>query len=774
MKKSNHPWLLAITGVLLAGLALAVPLQSWAQNLSKAEDVLSTIPAGDASMQVFGHLIGDHLKNPFTTLGAPQTLFGTLFLTLNTFVFLIGVIFASYGIGAGIVQTAHEGQVLGRRMSAIWMPVRMVTGVAGMIPIFGGFSLAQAVMMLASLLGIGLANYGWNQVITGFDQFSGMVRPAVGEKIGDSTPLGLAYGIFSSEVCAVAHARYLSQMPYVAASERLVRHTASVGAVKAQAIIGWGRVNDFGSTDDYCGRMEVKSLQAEALDTLGTPPTFGFSVNSVNYYAISNAMRAGIPGASQELWSAVAPLAVQWHANWVLAKDTGQMPPVPMQEIEAAAGRFASTLARVGKSAAPDDGAVRDQAKDAMTKYGWFGAGAWYSTLAEAQTAMSDAFKSVEITVVDPTALMMDEKFTYSEDSRTAMSAYLTLLGSRASAGGNGASDSLSLAFGRFGDLENQTGNLSLGQTVVSMTLKGLGTGGGQHAFINPITMLKNVGDYLMTAVQAVYFRGSLAEAVPALGAAKKLAGAGGALTSGFIKNIASAGADAGGKGMDLVGASLSALFVVGALMSLYFPFIPFIAWMGGLVQYVTIFFEGLVAAPIWAFAHLDADGEGMGQRAERGYIFVLNMLFRPFLMVLGFVMASGLLVVLGTLQMVLFMPAMANVQGNSLTGAASIFILLGIFCMLNITLIHGLFNMVTLIPDQVLGWVGNMGNTQLGKEVEEKAHQMFVNMGRTMGGGVNASPAKKSAPDNARDGGDKAAAALRRGSSSHGGKPRG
>lgn len=767
MKRSNHPWLLAIAGVLLAGLALALPLHSWAQ-MSKAEDVLSAIPAGDASMQVFGHLIGDHLKNPFTTLGAPQTLLGTLFLTLNTFTFLVGVLYVSYGITSGIVQTAHEGQVLGRRMSAIWMPIRMVTGVAGMIPFFGGFSLAQAVMMLASLLGIGLANYGWKQVITSFDQFSGMVRPAVGEKIGGATPLGLAYGIFSSEVCAAAHARYLSQMPNVSSSERLVRHTSSVGTVKAQAIIGWGRVTDFGSTDDYCGRMEIKSLQALQQDTSGTPPTFGFSVNSVNYYAIANAMRAGIPGASQELWSAVAPLAVQWHANWLLAKDSGQMPAVPMEAIELAAGRFASSLGAAGKAASPDEGAVRNQAKQAMTRYGWFGAGAWYSTLAEAQTAMSDAFKSVEITVVDPTTLMMDDKFAYSEDQRTAMSAYLKLLSARATASGSGASDSLSLAFGKLG-ITNETGNMSMGQTIVSLTLKGLGTGGGQHVLVNPIIMLKNVGDYLMTAVQGYFFGESVASKVPAISAAKKFASAAGPL-SGLAGKVPGVGAifDLTDKAGMLLQMSLGALFAVGALMSLYFPFIPFIAWMGGLVQYVTIFFEGLVAAPIWAFAHLDVEGEGMGQRAERGYIFILNMLFRPFLMILGFVLAAGLLVVLGTLQMVLFMPAMANVQGNSLTGAASILILLGIFCMLNITLIHGLFNMVTLIPDQVLGWVGNMGNTQLGKEVEEKAHQMFVSLGRTMAGGVNASPAK-SARDKA---GDKAAASLRRGGvGSHDGK---
>ena len=228
---------------------------------------------------------------------------------------------------------------------------------------------------------------------------------------------------------------------------------------------------------------------------------------------------------------------------------------------------------------------------------------------------------------------------------------------------------------------------------------------------------------------------------VPAIGAADKLASVAGAM-SGVASKVPGGGAalDMADKMGMLIQMGMGALFVVGALMSLYFPFIPFVAWMGGIVQYVTIFFEGLVAAPIWAFAHLDADGEGMGQRAERGYIFVLNMLFRPFLMVLGFVLASGLLVVMGTLQMVLFMPAMANVQGNSLTGLASILILLGIYCMLNITLIHGLFNMITLIPDQVLGWVGNMGNTQLGKEVEEKAHQMFVNLGRGMSGAMEGS----------------------------------
>lgn len=739
MKSSKARWLFILVGVLLATAAMTVPLQSLAQGLTSVDSVLGATEGNDASMRVFGHLIGDNLKNPFTTLGAPQTLFGKLFLTLNTFTFLVGVLFASYGIGAGIVQTAHEGQVLGRRMSAIWMPIRMVTGVAGMIPFFGGFSLAQAVMMLASLLGIGLANYGWKQVISEFDQFSGMVRPAVGEKIAANSPLGLAYGIFSSEICAAARQEYLNGLaaPGASDSDKLRRHTTSMGVVKATAVVGYGLPRG-GQTDSHCGRMEVKSLKGEATGSYTTSVSFGFTVGSVNYNAISNAMRNGIPGATEALWANVAPKAREWHRNWLLARDSGQPPPVPFTAIEEAAATFASTLGSAGKGAAPDAGAITNDAKEAMTRYGWFGAGAWYATLAQGQTAMMDAFKSVEITVVDPTELMMNESSAqkYSDAEKDAMSAYLKLVGERQK-GGTSPSDSFSLAMGKLGDISTDTGNYSLGQSMVSMLLKSVGSGTGGGDYVNPIIMLKNVGDYLMTGVQTAYFGMGVLEAVPAFKSAKLI----GAVTDGLTAAAGKSGA-AGGvadKVGSIIELLMGAIFAAGALMSLYIPFIPFIAWMGALIQYVTIFFEGLVAAPIWAFAHLDADGEGMGQRAERGYIFILNMLFRPFLMVLGFVLAAGLLVVLGTFQMVMFMPAMANVQGNSITGVASILLLLGIFCMLNITMIHGLFNLITLIPDQVLGWVGNMGNTQLGKEVEEKAHQLFVGMGRGMAGGMSA-----------------------------------
>jgi conjugal transfer/type IV secretion protein DotA/TraY len=737
--------------VLLALVATALmvfsPAAAAQEQLTNVDQVFGATRDTDASMKVFGHLIGEHLKNPFTTLGAPDTLFGVLFLTLNSFVFLIGIIFASYGIGAGIVQTAHEGQVLGKRMSAVWMPIRMVTGIAGLIPFFGGFSLAQAVMLLAALLGIGVANVGWDQVVNRFDSFSGMVRPAVGEGAPNNAPLGMAYAVFTSELCVAAHNDELA-MTNADPSERLYRHSTQAGYLRAMAVLGSGkRKNSFTTqTNDYCGRVEVASTAPEKSENPsgGDRFGFGFTVNSVNYNTISNAIRNGIAPASQQMMDALSPLAQNWYRDWKSAKVKGKpAPPAPFPEIERQASIFASTIGSLGRSAMPTSSGFEQPAKEAMQKYGWFGAGAWYATLAEAQNAILEGFKSLEIKVTDVSVLIDEQKYTYSDVVADPIKALLVQVPKPSSSSSENPDTFAQMWDTPLLDISNPTGNYSLGQKLVKLAIKGGASGSGGGEFINPVIMLKNIGDYLMSSVQAFYFGSDIAQNVPALKGAKGLLAAKSALSKasdskGVLGAVVGSLGSLFSSSAGIVGLMLGALFAMGALMSLYIPFIPFIAWMGGIIQYVTIFFEGLVAAPIWAFAHLDAEGEGMGQRSERGYVFLLNMLFRPFLMIVGFVLAAGLVVVLGTFQAILFLPAMANVQGSSLTGVASIVLLIGIFVMINITLIHGLFNLITLIPDQVLGWVGNLTGVHLGKETEDKVNALFVRMG-----GVMASPIK-------------------------------
>src|SRR5260363_143137 len=100
---------------------------------------------------------------------------------------------------------------------------------------------------------------------------------------------------------------------------------------------------------------------------------------------------------------------------------------------------------------------------------------------------------------------------------------------------------------------------------------------------------------------------------------------------------------------------------------------LPFIIWFGGVVSWFAVVGEAMIAAPLWAMTHLDGDGEGMGPRTTHGHIFLLNLIFRPVFMVIGFVLAGAGIMVLGTLLNAMFGVAMQEAEYGSSTGRVRI-----------------------------------------------------------------------------------------------------
>lgn len=146
-------------------------------------------------------------------------------------------------------------------------------------------------------------------------------------------------------------------------------------------------------------------------------------------------------------------------------------------------------------------------------------------------------------------------------------------------------------------------------------------------------------------------------------------------------------------------------LFGFGITLSIYVPFIPFIIWFAAIINWLVFVAIGVVAAPLWAFAHLS--GEDNGNRTTHGYLFMFNAMLRPVLMVAAFILAGAILVAGGTLLNGLFGPALANAQTDSWTGVVSIIGFIGIYISVSLTLIHTSFNLIFMIPDKVMEWIG-------------------------------------------------------------------
>ena len=781
-------------GLMLLAMAGAYAQVSAAAGAPQIQQYLSATPSGDLSVAVFTAALGSFFTSPFTQVGAPTTVVGTVFMMFNAGIFAIGMVWVTYGIGAGIIQTAHEGVVLGKRFNPLWMPIRMTMGIGGLAPIFSGYSLSQAVMMFLASLGIGLCNFMWTGAVGMMSGGQPLISPAfMAPPTGGSSYEQAAQAIFIGRVCQDA---WNSNQATVAATLAGQYDNAQPGDPRLQGLMPApvpAAPNDVlevtnpldspaGQADPYQGANDPSSgLAGVDPNNLGTAAggaalpaktgvsfdgpqqpamcgsvwvandgqgsrqassLVGFRVASVNYpqlgAQVQQAYVSNFPAFKQQ----GEALADAWWNQYVADSGTGNpaganaphWPLFPQAQLAALAQNYAGRVqAAVGADGSSQTlKALDGQARQEMLRYGWFGAGGWYATMSELQSSVDQAAQDVVLQVSMPTKVAMTNSTT-GQALAAIMNSYTT---ARRTVGHDGSL------------ITTPTGNMSLGQAVVSKIIDMASAGtpgqlaGSGTPLVDPIMGMKNLGDYLMTLGEA-----------PVVSKVGLWATEIGAALTGQVEVAAGAQTirDAMNEKLGGVIEGATVLFFLGAFLSLYIPLVPFIHWWSGILQYVTVVFEGLAAAPLWAFAHLDANGEGLGGRTERGYIFALNVLFRPALMLIGFILAAGVMLLLGSVLAALFLPAMANMQGNSVTGVASVIGFVILYGLLNLTLISGAFNLVSLLPDQVLGWIGHSGGMQLGKEVGDKVHGLVV---ASMGGARRALPPKRpSAPDETRGG---------------------
>ncbi|MCW0137268.1 DotA/TraY family protein [Escherichia coli] len=134
--------------ILLAILASLLLTQS-----AYAAD-LFTVPETDKSKLWFlDILFPDNLAE--SPLASTMTI-------LNSAVLLVGGILAAYTLIAGTMSTAHDGEMLGKKWSSMWLPVRTALGTAMILPAAGGFCAAQVMVLWMINQGVGLADTVWN------------------------------------------------------------------------------------------------------------------------------------------------------------------------------------------------------------------------------------------------------------------------------------------------------------------------------------------------------------------------------------------------------------------------------------------------------------------------------------------------------------------------------------------------------------------------------------------------------------------------------------
>ncbi|MGI9215142.1 MAG: DotA/TraY family protein [Gammaproteobacteria bacterium] len=127
----------------------------------------------DKSIEYLTAIFGNKINNRLISEDSIQvnTFLANLFQIFNTVVLSIAILILAYVAIISTLNTAQEGQVMGKKWSSVWIPLRSSMGLLMLAPLPGtGYSCLQVIVMWIVLNGVGAADVTWNFVLSNLSQ----------------------------------------------------------------------------------------------------------------------------------------------------------------------------------------------------------------------------------------------------------------------------------------------------------------------------------------------------------------------------------------------------------------------------------------------------------------------------------------------------------------------------------------------------------------------------------------------------------------------------
>lgn len=700
---------------LLAAFAICMLASSALAGPESGTIAQFTPPPGDTSVdflrEVFGDIIGLISSGGKASAAPTDTVLGSMMAIFNTAVLFVGMLFVGYTTVKGTVDSAHDGELLGRKMSSIWIPLRTVGGTALLLPLSSGFSLIQIGILWLALQGVGIADKMWNAAIEQMSRDNMISRPM----IPDSRPL--AANILRFEVCAAAMNKQYSESG---------RSTRIEPATSQQVMMNSGELLNYDvfdlappvamhttaknfsnatySVTKYTWNANDNSyINKNVCGGVSWKQSYEASEGNSNTKVLKEPILAAHAAALQSMIKELQPVA-----NQIVTGDK-----LTAGAIDTAANNYENALRAAAKNAANQ---TNDRARSdflaAAKDGGWIYAGTWYNHIVKMNDVMQSTLNGLPTS--DPIAINDKETQEVLQTYKDAMAVadeyakhrsdsvrqvYYTETDVRLPQAGEGAWEYvrklLSAPF--MGGINQMT------QDIAGSNL-------------NHMSQMKSFGDTIVGIGE-----GCLAAMASAAGVANSVIAKG---TVGLAFDVGAVLQILSGVVTTLV----IALFFFGVVLATYVPMIPFITWMTSVVNWFVLVLESVIAGPLFAVAHVHPEGHDAVGRAGPGWMMILSLVMRPTLMVFGLIGAMLLTQPVTGLVNGAFMTVVAGIQTDSTTGIVSFLAFIGIYATLMTTVVHVVFSLIHFIPDNIMRWLGHAaGGIPNAERAGDESHQILA-----------------------------------------------
>lgn len=706
------------------------------------QSLMGNLSAGDLSMQWMTNLFPT-VFSASSGVSYQQDAIAQMLQAVNTTLIGLGAVLLIWHTVSGVVSTAHDGQVLGRKWHTIYAPMRISLGVAATAPI-KGYCAAQLIALQVIIAGCGLANLAWTSYV---DAATGATNQIMSVTVPPQTldQLTLFNDVVSKAVC-VTDSKYVFVPPGdhnpPASIQQVQQQTASSETAgiptfadpsvnSGNNISGTQQTWNFGAA---CGSI---SYPAPGASLVSMPGSTGVAMHvptqsqNIVTTALTNGGQAFIQARNQafdkfvgQVMSSnyVIDLASSYVAGGTdktanLASDLATVRSDYSQYQNAvltAAEKYQSTVS--GK-------ALQAVAIEANS-LGWASAGALEPQILQANVQVDSMLDQKPTITSGNIGIASSKQFatlynTTKEENNQVENLLMYALPST----GIGLSTSTTN-----GTIQNKSQLLEAikGNPSNMMNYMGQYTGSMLENYANsatnlnpldPIGEISSTGMYVKGIGYSIItiYAGFSAANQSILSAAKATQQASNDIPVGGIFTSAIAGmgrvaAAAAKMALMAIAPYIDTfamwLIAIGAIMEYIIPMIGYIMWVTAIMVYIMFVIELVLGSAFWAFAHIRADGDELvGREQGYGYSAFMVALFYPILMTIGLIFANVAIAAVFTFINETFL------MGTSMIGAVydpvGIVVILSVKAYLYMQIIIRAYRLISAVPEWVFQYIG-------------------------------------------------------------------
>lgn len=682
-------------------------------------------PPTDKSVDLLGHILGTRVGSVYLG-GVANPALMHMFQLFNATVMALATIIVSYTGIISTLNTAQEGQVMGRKWSSLWIPMRSILGMIVIVPTpASGYSVIQTIVMWCIMHGIGAADTVWNSVLQ--DLSSGL-SPATAITRQTNTDPRITRIYDGLELIGADTAESLLRSA-VCMQTIFGMHNRSLAEP-----IGGFRTPEHSNVKNLGGKIDMYEILQDTQNgslRIGIPGDIQFS-EVCGKYTISGAtpnIYEYKSAALKIMFNNLLPLAKSIVAEEIIPRDINNrvvasedLPVQPGGFRNEAINTYRETLKYMVKPQKVN--AVQDIVREGMES-GWLSAGSFYFVLN--QTHAVDFHEDILVPPVTTSIPSCDDAelcSTYGPERTTALNAPLgnfLQYGPEISFMAVRLWDAKIYLDNDFTMISNklllkyrdapeakpldtlQTNMLNLLNEMLSE----------QHA--DPLIAQGKFGASIMSMSERSWLdiQNQLQTTI------NRAEQGYSPINSDLMQQIN----DLSHRG-SLSMAVYSIVWVIGATLAIYVPLIPYMMFTVGVVGWLLLVIEAIVAAPVLAISFILPAGDELG-KVVQGLLLLLNIVLRPVLMLFGFVLAIRLYQ--AVVKLVNF-GMLANF--NFLNTSDSMFAwvaVLTIYGTFIIALSNKCFSLIYALPDKILRWMGSAPeHTDASHELHEAKSSML------------------------------------------------